>query len=372
MAQRYLGHRPALDGVRAIAIVAVMGLHAIDRLFPGGAYGVDTFFVLSAFLITSLILQELDQRDGDYSFVSFYVRRAARLGPALVFWLVLVAAPTAVLIHEAGRIPVGSLASLFYVADFAYPAGVDIGGSYAHAWSLSVEEQFYLVWPAMLVFMGRRFTEHRRWLWLIGAVPAAAGIQVVAGHAIRSNYFLPSGHLVPLAMGCLAAHTFAHRRAAIAERLAASSVTAAGAVAALVVAFCAIDPAVSPARGTVIQLAVALAAAVLIFHACLGDQRSVVVRGLTLAPVIWLGQRSYGLYLYHRTLIGTVQFVFPGLTLRWIGPITVLVSFAVAELSFRLVEAPVRQRARVWLTQRDGRARLGGGDAVLAAAGSSR
>jgi peptidoglycan/LPS O-acetylase OafA/YrhL len=83
VAIRPLGNQPGLDGIRAIGIVAVMGLHAIDRLFPGGNLGVDVFFVLSAFLITSLILRELDENDGRFRFAAFYWRRAFRLARIL-------------------------------------------------------------------------------------------------------------------------------------------------------------------------------------------------------------------------------------------------------------------------------------------------
>src|SRR5438309_1380152 len=103
---RRLGRKPGLDGVRAVAIVAVVGLHAIARLFPGGFLGVDAFFVLSAFLITSLILGELAERQGSYSFRGFYFRRALRLGPALLVWLALLALPSAFLAHQGGGVPV--------------------------------------------------------------------------------------------------------------------------------------------------------------------------------------------------------------------------------------------------------------------------
>ena len=95
------GHVKALDGVRGIAIGSVMLLHSAQAYFPGGAVGVDLFFALSAYLITSLILQETSDNRGRFSFASFYARRALRLGPALVIWLAIVAAPTAVVVGEA-------------------------------------------------------------------------------------------------------------------------------------------------------------------------------------------------------------------------------------------------------------------------------
>src|SRR3954453_7018794 len=99
-----LGHVAALDGGRAIAIAAVIGLHAWDRVFPAGALGVDVFFVLSAFLISSLIIGEAGRQSGRFDFVQFYGRRAFRLLPALFVWLALVATPTAIAVHEQSSI----------------------------------------------------------------------------------------------------------------------------------------------------------------------------------------------------------------------------------------------------------------------------
>lgn len=114
-----LGTRPALDGVRATAIIAVMGLHADARIAPGGWLGVDLFFVLSAFLISSLIMNEVAMHPGGwFDFGGFYWRRFFRLAPALLLWLATLAPLTALATHEGSKIPASTILSLFYFGDF--------------------------------------------------------------------------------------------------------------------------------------------------------------------------------------------------------------------------------------------------------------
>lgn len=358
MAIRRLGQQPGLDGVRAFAIVAVMGLHAIARLFPGGFLGVDVFFVLSAFLITSLILRELDAARGRFDFAGFYFRRAFRLGPALILWLALLALPTALLLGNAGSIPAWTLGSLFYVGDFMAAGGVPGGDAYTHVWSLAIEEQFYAVWPATLVILWSiRRRLRPRWVWVTVLVAAVVLIETLADVGLPENYFLPTGHLVPLAAGIAAAVIFAkaeHGRLEAAVGPRALGLLALAVLAVLVVG----EGVLVRAGAETLQVLAAVAAGYLILH--------VTVRSasparwlLTLPPVMWLGRRSYGLYLYHRTLAITVPLLWPGIPLRIAGPLVVAISLLLAEVSFRLVEYPIQRRGRAWLVSRGERARTG-------------
>lgn len=191
-----LGYRPELDGLRALAVTLVVLQHTGDflvsddgpklsggPLFPGGFLGVDLFFVLSGFLITTLLLEEHRDR-GRISFTTFYERRALRLLPALG---VLLAGTTIWVAVTADGLRAhlrGVLAAVFYVWNLAVAAGVDVGDfGHGHLWSLAVEEQFYLVWPLLasgLVLVTARRPAMVVACCLLGAAAAAAGRAVVA------------------------------------------------------------------------------------------------------------------------------------------------------------------------------------------------
>ncbi|SNQ50235.1 Putative acyltransferase (fragment) [Frankia canadensis] len=153
-----LGRNPALDGLRALAVLCVLVFH-MDAL-PGGYLGVDVFFVLSGFLITGQLLAERD-RAGEVSLIRFYVRRAYRLLPA--FWLLALVGLVAVVTGIDGRAGalgefLGSLAaSAMYVNNYVQVVRQSTGAGWlGHTWSLSAEEQFYLLWPLVLVALCRR------------------------------------------------------------------------------------------------------------------------------------------------------------------------------------------------------------------------
>jgi len=285
-----------------------------------------------------LILEEVHGNAGRYDLLSFYARRALRLGPALLIWLVLIAAPTAVATHESSTIVVSTLASLFYVGDFVIAAGGHVGSAYTHVWSLAIEEQFYAVWPVALVALAASNRNLRRVL-LVGVAMSMA-IAIVGIEEIKQNYFLPTGHIMALGIGCLAAQIFLFGAPAV-ESVITRPALGVLAFASLVLIICSYRP-VSPAAGFAIQLFVAVAAAALILHLALAE--TTVLGRFMASPIpVWLGRRSYGLYLYHRTLTALVPALFVGLTLRYAGPLVLALSFVVAELSFRYAERPINR-----------------------------
>ena len=181
---RGFGHVNGLDGIRGLAVLLVTGLHAglaihprNGGLLPGGFIGVDIFFVLSGFLITSLLVNE-HAKTGGINFGRFYARRALRLLPALFVLLgahVLYALWTNIPLRlEAKSI----LAVVFYVSNWAQSAGLRVPGGIIHTWTLAIEEQFYLVWPAALLLLVR-YVPSRRWMLSIvgGAALASAAIR---------------------------------------------------------------------------------------------------------------------------------------------------------------------------------------------------
>lgn len=338
MDQRF-SEKPALHGVRAVAIGMVMAVHALSAYAPGGFLGVDVFFVLSAFLITSLVYVELASSDGDYRFRAFYWRRAIRLGPALLVWLVLLAAPTAILDDQADRIPLSTLASLFYFGDFVVAFSSGMADAYAHVWSLAVEEQFYILWPIVIVLAYRGTSAALRRKLLLGLLIASVLLYVAAEIKIfggARNYFLPSGHIVPLSAGVLAADLL-HDQPGWLDRLRSAPVLWAIACAGYTLGSDHLSTETYRMAALIVVSLLTAATAIDISR-----RPSLVARWLSRSPLLWLGKRSYGLYLYHRTLGELLPHLVPGIRNLVAAPIVLLLSFVLAEMSWRLVERPVQ------------------------------
>ncbi|MDR1349435.1 MAG: acyltransferase [Zoogloeaceae bacterium] len=160
-------YRPDIDGLRAFAVLSVMGFHALPRYFPGGFIGVDIFFVISGYLITRIILKKC--LDGNFSFPGFYYRRIRRIFPALLLVLVtsLIAGYFLCFANEFVYLGMNTAAGILFLANAShariaanYFAPVAEQLPLLHLWSLGIEEQFYLVWPLVLAFI----TKRPRWI----------------------------------------------------------------------------------------------------------------------------------------------------------------------------------------------------------------
>ena len=204
-----LAYRPDIDGLRAIAVATVVAYHAAPGWVRGGFIGVDVFFVISGFLITSIILRQRDE--GRFSLVAFYARRIRRLFPALI--LVLAATGLAgwalLLPHEVTALGKHIAAGAFYVINitlkretgyFDADAGVK---PLLHLWSLAVEEQFYLIWPVLLLLIRRR----RPTIVLLSAILVVSLCSniLAAGRNAAAAFYLPHNRFWELALGALLA-----------------------------------------------------------------------------------------------------------------------------------------------------------------------
>src|SRR5262245_22767662 len=182
------GYIPALDGLRALAVVAVLLYHGDVKWMPGGFLGVDVFFVISGYLITSLLLS--DWRE--YSrirFGHFYLRRARRLLPALFLMLAVVSLYSLLFLPDTvPELRGQNLAAIFYVENWylifhnvSYFVAVGRPPLLRHVWSLAVEEQFYLLWPLILAFLLTRFGKQRNKLLLavLGGALASAVLMAI-------------------------------------------------------------------------------------------------------------------------------------------------------------------------------------------------
>ena len=355
-----LPYRRGLDGLRAIAVVPVLLYHALLPAWPGGFLGVDVFFVISGYLITSLLRTE-HAALGRVRFAHFYIRRARRLLPALGLVMgVSVASAIAFLPDARVGLRGNVFAALTYSTNWyqvfagqSYFEIIGRGSLLNHLWSLAVEEQFYIVWPVVLVGLLR--TRAGRGPLAIAlaaaAVGSAAWMRVLydrdpsdpAAIFVRTDT-RASGMLLGAALAFVWAPR-AHDQPAPLPRLPRRVLDVVGAVAlfALVRAYTTVnDFDAFVYRGGF--LLVSLVAAVVI--AVVVDPRSIWSRWLGVAPLRYLGTRSYGIYLWHWPVflitrpISDVPFTGnANLALR-LG-----VTLIVAEASFRWVETPIRHGA---------------------------
>lgn len=356
-------HVPGLDGIRGVAVAAVVAYHL--RYLSGGFLGVDVFFVLSGFLITSLLLVEVTGT-GRINARRFWGRRIRRLVPA-----VLVLVPVVMALAWAVRWPrtrLDSLAwdafsTLTWWANWRQASGTsywdaDTPSPFRHAWSLAIEEQFYLLWPLLLIVAAtlarRRGRSMATWVGVTAAVGFALSSlwHVVLAHRLdpselsRVYVGTDTRVLAPLA-GCALACVWIR----VGPRLAHSvrsvwwdlvAVTAVVVLATMVVTVRVSSASLYRNGGFVVA---AVAAVALVATTLSG--RSRLTRLAELGPVRWLGLRSYGIYLWSWPLQVMAEQRFPEADRHLVAVAVVITSLVVAEISFRLVEDPIR-RGTFW------------------------
>jgi peptidoglycan/LPS O-acetylase OafA/YrhL len=357
------GYLPGLDGLRALAVLAVLLYHANVSWTPGGFLGVDLFFVLSGFLITSLLLGELRAR-GRVDLKRFWLRRARRLLPAVAVVIAATLVAAELLARDdLVKTRADAIASALYVnnwhqiaASHSYFAASGRPSLLQHLWSLAVEEQFYLVWPLVLVtglaLLRRRGLAVVTLLAAIGSALLMAGLYD-QGRDPSRVYYGTDTRASALLIGALLA--FAWPAGTLGEtgrrRAAGLDVLGLAALGAVLYAFWRVhdyDP--SDYRGGLVLFA--LAAALLIGVAAHPSTR--LGRALGLAPLVWLGARSYGIYLWHWPVLELTR---PHRDVPFGGPLLILgqtaLTIAIAALSYRFVEQPIRtgtaqQHLRTW------------------------
>jgi peptidoglycan/LPS O-acetylase OafA/YrhL len=351
----------ALDGIRALAVMAVLCYHAGVSWTGGGLLGVDVFFVLSGFLITSLLCREL-VRTTTIRLGSFWAQRARRLLPALIILILGVAAYAYAFRNsiDVGAVRGDALATLLYVAnwhfifsDQGYFVQTAAPSPLLHTWSLAVEEQYYLVWPLVALFVVRR--------WGLRALAITAGVGAVAsaalmvsmyeaGFSIDRLYYGTDTRAQALLVGSFLGAVGSHRGGSFSIVPASWSSTrprqwlwtALGGAGAfyLVWAWHALggqDPFLYGGG----FLAVAVAAAAVIVG-CVTVPTSLLTRLLSLRVLVFIGRISYGLYLYHWPLFLAINHAHTGLTGAWLLSTRMAVTFAAATVSFLFIEEPIR------------------------------
>jgi len=351
---RRFAYAPAMDGLRAVAVLVVIVFHAGANWLPGGFLGVDVFFVISGFLITSLLVAEHRDRGG-LAFGAFWSRRARRLLPALFVLLAVVtlwalsSLPDPVQLRD---FPGDALASLFYVANWHFAAH---GASYftqfsapsplQHLWSLAIEEQFYLVWPLVLAaFLALRRGGRQR-LLAVSLGGAAASIILMAVLYNPSHpsavYFQTDTHAFGLLLGASAALCVAggDRLARLCSKVAPLALVG------VFACFAVIDG----QRSFAYQGGIALAALLTVPVVVATTRPGSVSKVLALRPLVWVGLISYGLYLWHWPIWTVLTDARLGLDPVPATLVRIVLLLTVTLASYRLVEMPIRRGAlRGW------------------------
>ncbi|MDX6317639.1 MAG: hypothetical protein QOD35_1039 [Nocardioidaceae bacterium] len=346
---------PALDGIRAIAVLAVLGYHFGVPWLAGGLLGVGVFFTLSGCLITGILLSAYE-RTGGLELRRFWVHRARRLLPGLVLMLVVVLGTTA--LAQRGSLDQRwdqTLAAIFYVSNWTTIAGnVSYFDHFAgpgpldHLWSLAVEEQFYLLWPLALLLLVRvvklPVLKVARWTLVLGAVSfVLLALLASPGFDNTRAYEGTDTRAGELLVGAALAMVYGPLRHPLRIKLATRVIVDVAAVAALIAMACLMmktsEYSLFLYRGGLVLLS--LASAVLI--AAVSYPASLVGRALGVAPLRWVGERSYGLYLWHMPIVAVIsQSTLVAHPVRT-GVLLFLFTLLMADLSWRLVENPIRQ-----------------------------
>lgn len=320
-----LGHRPALDGVRGLAILLVLGDHSGLLPQPIGVVGVTVFFVLSGFLITHVIAEA--RESGHWSMRTFMGNRAARLVPALLVTVAAISVAQMVSGVSPELVTERAAKAALYVQNFF--AEGDRGGPFRHAWSLAVEEQFYLIWPLVFGWVISRRRPLRLLGWVVAVSLVARVALYVAGPHELAYALLPTNAFA-LLLGCMLAlgrFKLHHPGRAV----------LAGAVG-LILTLDLAAPIPSDARWLVAPMLAAAAAACLVAGAAQGS------RPLEMEQLRFAGRISYALYLWHYPLLKLTHTYGEG----WSSLPVLVLSVGIATASTLWLEEPFRRwwRAR--------------------------
>jgi peptidoglycan/LPS O-acetylase OafA/YrhL len=331
------GYCPEIDGLRAIAVMLVVTFHAFPEAMPGGFIGVDIFFVISGFLITGIIVRELDEQR--LSLLVFYNRRIRRIFPALIVvlcaslvlgWLWMLPAAYARLGTDvfAGAAFFPNIALLLQSGYFDVESGKK---PLLHLWSLGIEEQFYLFWPLILMLVVRLRLRIPAAASVIGVVSFVLNVALIGSNPV-ATFYLPFTRAWELLAGAALACNWK----LVSQNSAASNLRASVGLLLIVAAAGVLDTK-SAFPGWWAALPVSGAALVLSAPAAWGCRHL-----LARPPLVRIGLLSYPLYLWHWPLLVFFAMIkFAPLTLLERGLIVGL-SFILAWLTYRFVESPVR------------------------------
>lgn len=361
---------PGLDGLRAIAVLLVIVYHFWPTVLPGGMIGVDIFFVISGFLITSLLLRE-GALNGRIALGSFWVRRARRLLPAIAL-MILVLGPVSLIVGgdiqvNLGRQLLGAATfssnwiSIFAGNDYFAQTSPEL---FTNFWSLAVEEQFYVLWPLLIVASGLLLGRHWRHFSAVMVLGILASLGVAAfllmnGAPISRIYYGTDTHLYGLLLGALLAFArpwslyppmgkkALYRVAQPFGLIAFTRVMVSWLSLFALIPYAILVPESAPGAipwGLFGASLLALGVIQGMLPDMLAGASEALRRLLNFAPLRWVGERSYGLYLWHWPLAVVMHYVLGADRSPLVNVGVLVATFAIAEMSYRWVETPIRRR----------------------------
>lgn len=330
-------YRPDIDGLRAFGVLAVIAYHAFPEIVTGGFIGVDVFFVISGYLISTIIFANLE--NGQFSYADFYGRRIKRIFPALLLvmaasliigWIVLFASEYKKLGEQAFAASIFASNFLLY-AQSGYFDTQSATKQLLHLWSLGVEEQFYIVWPLLAAFAWKRW----RFLALVGilfALSEGANIYMTLTNPV-SAFYLPWSRFWELMMGSILAYLHLHHKTALRAQENVQSVLGLSLLALGMIL----------AKNTDFPGWRALFPTLGAFFLISAGPKAVVNRFLLAsAPMIGIGLISYPLYLWHWPLLSFVRVMEGGDLPLWGAIASVTLSFILAYATYEFLEKKVR------------------------------
>lgn len=361
---------PGLDGLRAIAVLLVIVYHFWPTVLPGGMIGVDIFFVISGFLITSLLLRE-GALNGRIALGSFWVRRARRLLPAIAL-MILVLGPVSLIVGgdiqvNLGRQLLGAATfssnwiSIFAGNDYFAQTSPEL---FTNFWSLAVEEQFYVLWPLLIVasglLLGRRW-RHFSAIMVLGILASlgVAAFLLMNGTPISRIYYGTDTHLYGLLLGSLLAFArpwslyppmgkkALYRVAQPFGLIAFTRVMVSWLSLFALIPYAILVPESAPGAipwGLFGASLLALGVIQGMLPDMLAGASEALRRLLNFAPLRWVGERSYGLYLWHWPLAVVMHYVLGADRSPLVNVGVLVATFAIAEMSYRWIETPIRRR----------------------------
>ena len=361
---------PGLDGLRAIAVLLVIVYHFGPTVLPGGMIGVDIFFVISGFLITSLLLRE-GALNGRIALGSFWVRRARRLLPAIAL-MILVLGPVSLIVGgdiqvNLGRQLLGAATfssnwiSIFAGNDYFAQTSPEL---FTNFWSLAVEEQFYVLWPLLIVasglLLGRRW-RHFSAIMVLGILASlgVAAFLLMNGTPISRIYYGTDTHLYGLLLGALLAFArpwslyppmgkkALYRVAQPFGLIAFTRVMVSWLSLFALIPYAILVPESAPGAipwGLFGASLLALGVIQGMLPDMLAGASEALRRLLNFAPLRWVGERSYGLYLWHWPLAVVMHYVLGADRSPLVNVGVLVATFAIAEMSYRWIETPIRRR----------------------------
>lgn len=346
---------PSIDGLRALAVLAVIAYHLNFSWAKGGFIGVDIFFVLSGYLITNILLTQWEKTQ-TLQLKTFWLRRFRRLIPA-VYIMIVVVVIYSVLFHPEilKNLRGDAFASFFYVSnwwfifhDVSYFDSFGLPSPLKNLWSLAIEEQFYLVWPVFLLGFLRWVKNPKLLLKIVIGLALLSAIWMTVlydpGTDPSRVYYGTDTRAFDLLAGCALAFVWPFNRLSpVVPKRSKAALNIAGTLS--IILFFAFTALVSEYQPFLYRgglLFVAIIGVTMI--ATISHPASYLSRIFSFKPLRWIGTRSYGIYLWHYPIITLTTPVFEvGQANIWRAILQVAATFIIAELSFRFIETPIRK-----------------------------